>query len=98
MSKDELFRVVMEAVAKDNNVDDKASSLKVKPAAHNGLSVGSSPTLPTSFPDSVNGQITDSVTQAQREKPSWKDYIILAIINPIAILALLGIAVYHFFG
>ena len=47
MSKDDLFRVVMEAVAKDNNVDDGASSLKVKPAAHNGLSVGSSPTTPT---------------------------------------------------
>jgi hypothetical protein len=89
------------------NVDlfKRASSLKVKPAAHNGLSVGSNPTLPTSFPPAVNDQITDSVTQSQitdsvtaREKPKLKDIMTLVIINPVAIIALAGIILYHFFG
>ena len=84
----------------------RASSLKVKPAAHNGLSVGSSPTLPTSFPGAVHDQITDSVTQSQitdsvtveREKPKFRDLITLIVINPVAVLAIAGIILYHFFG
>ena len=90
----------------NDDLFSRASSLKVKPAAHNGLSVGSSPTLPTSFPKSVNDQITDSVTQSQitdsvtteRERPKFKDVITLFVINPIAVIALAGIVLYHFFG
>ena len=71
----------------------RASSLKVKPTAHNGLSVGSSPTLPTSFSDT-----TEDLSRVEKEKPKLKDVILLFVINPIAVIALAGVVLYHFFG
>lgn len=82
MANDELYKIVMQAIAEQNGNNEQAPvAQRLEPSAHNGSVPGSNP-----------GGSTKGFFM------TIKDLLVLIIINPIAIACIIGILVYHFFG
>lgn len=82
MANEELYKIVMQAVAEQKENKEQAPvAQRLEPTAHNGLVPGSSP-----------GGSTKGFFM------KLKDILVLIAINPIAIIALVAIVIYHFFS
>lgn len=82
MANDELYKIVMQAVAEQNGNNEQAPvAQRLEPSAHNGSVPGSNP-----------GGSTKGFFM------KLKDILVLIAINPLAVAALVAIAIYHFFS